>query len=199
MSTITDMLMGIRRVTILREDTDLELEVDATLRESHDDEAEVTRFPVEDGADITDHVRQLPARLHLECLISDTPLSTLGIANVEATLAGGSISQDAYSLLREWQADAALLIVTTTLRRYESMVLTALSVPRDVANGRAVRFGADFTPIRRVSTEATAVPDENRADIGKAGGQTKTKQTAPAGAAVETQSSILYDLLGLGG
>lgn len=48
--------------------------IDCSLREQHGMSAQCTQFPVEDGPNITDHVRLQPETLHIEGLVSNTPL-----------------------------------------------------------------------------------------------------------------------------
>lgn len=50
-----------------------ELEIDATISELTDITAEATEHPVEEGVNITDHVRPALLRVQLECIISNTP------------------------------------------------------------------------------------------------------------------------------
>jgi hypothetical protein len=50
-----------------------ELEIDATITEISDITAEATEHPVEEGANVTDHVRPGLLRIQLECVVSNTP------------------------------------------------------------------------------------------------------------------------------
>jgi hypothetical protein len=52
--------------------------IDVSLRESHGISAELTQHAVEDGADITDHVRAMPTRLTLEGVVSNQPIEQPG-------------------------------------------------------------------------------------------------------------------------
>jgi len=56
-----------------------ELIVDAILQESHDWSAKVTEHPVENGETLSDHVQVLPLVLKIEGIISNTPISFLGV------------------------------------------------------------------------------------------------------------------------
>lgn len=50
-----------------------ELEIDATVSEISDVTATATEHPVEEGVNITDHVRPDLLRVQLECIVSNTP------------------------------------------------------------------------------------------------------------------------------
>ena len=54
-----------------------ELVVDAVIKESHHFSAYISEHPVENGSTMSDHVDNLPLRLELECLVSNTPMSLL--------------------------------------------------------------------------------------------------------------------------
>lgn len=60
-----------------REVTHLQIDgiwIDCSVRETHSLQASVTKHNVEDGADVTDHVRTQPDALQLEGIVSNTPL-----------------------------------------------------------------------------------------------------------------------------
>jgi hypothetical protein len=84
------------------------LEVDCTLNESHDFEADVTEFEVESGAKVSDHRLLKPVEFTLSGVISDTPLEQdligqafaaasplLGAAVSAAQAAGNLLAGDA--------------------------------------------------------------------------------------------------------
>lgn len=52
------------------------LELDVDLQESHDLASDITEHPVEEGADVTDHVRPRLRRVTIEGYVSDTPWIT---------------------------------------------------------------------------------------------------------------------------
>lgn len=74
--------------------------VDAVLSITAEHEAEATENPVEDGADITDHIRVKPIKLSLEGIASETPInlgaSLLGAASIAAGI-GGSYAVKKYT------------------------------------------------------------------------------------------------------
>jgi hypothetical protein len=59
------------------------LELDVDLQESHDLASDITEHPVEEGADVTDHVRPRLRRVTLEGYVSDTPwITNPGVAEL---------------------------------------------------------------------------------------------------------------------
>jgi hypothetical protein len=138
--------------------------IDAALREEHSFESEVTQFPVEDGADITDHVRTLPKVVTIEGVVSDTPLGKAAVARagVNALIEDGLIepttaSADALAALTEIHEAREPVTITTSLRLYENMVMESLTIPRDAETGAALRFTATFRQIVIVANQRVRV------------------------------------------
>ena len=65
------------------------LTLDCTINEGHNLENEITDSPVELGATVTDHVRNLPRVLVLEGIVSDTP-DTLTLGALLGSIAGAT-------------------------------------------------------------------------------------------------------------
>jgi len=61
--------------------------VDATIKEDASYEAELSKHPVEDGPDITDHIRVKPVKLEVEGVMSETPLTLA--SSVQGLIASG--------------------------------------------------------------------------------------------------------------
>lgn len=77
MSLVSFLLKNDQNRTAFRQnnsDADLLL-VDATITRSTNYENEMTMFPVEDGPDVTDHIRTKPITMNIDGIISETPLS----------------------------------------------------------------------------------------------------------------------------
>jgi hypothetical protein len=128
--------------------------IDAAISEEHTLDSEVTEFPVESGSNVTDNVRPLPATVVIEGVVSDTPIEGMvAVRSASTTLP----SQEALDLLLRIRADREPVAVETSLRRYETMVLESLSIPRDAETGHALRFSATFREIIIVVNERTTV------------------------------------------
>lgn len=138
--------------------------IDCAKFEDHTLESDVTEDPVESGANMTHHVRALPARVSLEAWVSDTPLGdmvqTRARSAVLTALSTGSLpipSDEAYARLRLIHEKREPITIETNLRRYDNMVLRSLSVPIDVGTGDALMFRAEFVEVRIVTNERTVV------------------------------------------
>ncbi|WP_448510310.1 phage baseplate protein [Immundisolibacter sp.] len=65
-----------KRTTIRQNNSDVDiLPIDATIQRTVNFENEITSFPVEEGPDVSDHVRLKPITMTINGVISDTPLT----------------------------------------------------------------------------------------------------------------------------
>lgn len=116
--------------------------IDATVMEEHVGESDVTDFPVESGSANTEHIRNHPRRLVLDCVVSDTPIGD--IADLRAAEGSAAPSIDAREYLELVRDNRETVQVRTEIRTYERMALVSLSEPRRSDTGEAMRFTATF-------------------------------------------------------
>jgi hypothetical protein len=166
--------------------------LDASVREQHGVEVEVTRNPVEKGSAISDHRRVQPRQVVIEGIITNTPLAGPNdAASEQVGPDGGSYSSrsgldptrvsDAYRDLLALASSSALVTVITHLETYEDMTLTSLSVPRNAPSTEALRFTATFVEVRLVENQQVAVSRVDR------GNKKKDLHKKPGAAASQQQ------------
>lgn len=126
------------------------LTVDVTLEESHELGAELTDWPIEGGALITDHVRLQPRSLTVRGFVSDTPLNAVGLS------LGRSRAASAFFILETmWQARIPFVVVSQ-LRVYRNMIIDSLVVPKQ--REEALRFTCTMREVTIVSGQNTLLP-----------------------------------------
>ncbi len=125
-------------------------EIDVALDEDHAYEAQVTPFPVEEGADVADHIQLFPIQVTMRGLVSDTPV---GVERPEGSLP----SQQALNRLLAIRFAKIPVTITTSLREYRNMVITSLRMPRTAETGDVLEFQVTFTQIEFVTIERTTV------------------------------------------
>lgn len=128
--------------------------VDITRLEDHSFESEVTEHPVEEGVDITDHVRRKPIKLSMECVVSDSPVGPVRDLRNRVTT---KPSEDAFAKMLAIREAGEPVTVATSLKVFNNMLLTNLGVPRTAANGRALVFTVTFVQIEFVTNARTTV------------------------------------------
>jgi len=149
-----------------------ELVLDITVNEDHQYSNTVTSFPVENGSEVTDHVRQEPEVLSLDGVVSKAPVQFLGgvrkLANfILGKGEGNDRVQAAFeSLLRDAGYDfpeqqgselrarnvVKPIDIVTGLRAYNSMILTRLNFRRDKNTGEALRFSMSAKKVKFVES-----------------------------------------------
>lgn len=170
MSTgLTEALYGVTQTVIFADDVSVYIVVDATLDEQHKGEAEVTEFPVETGADITDHIRPKPIEFTMTGVISNTPLDFLNFGS-------DSQAEAAWADLLKIQEKAIIVNITTALRTFYDMALLSVTCTRDAANSNIIKFTSNWRQIKTVSSETIAIPDTPRPEAKPLG----SKATGPA-------------------
>lgn len=128
--------------------------IDAAITEEFVFDSDVTDHPVEEGADVTDHVRAKPLIITLDCIVSDTPIGAmveLRDADIEKH------STDAYAQLQMIQEAREPVFIDTSLGRFVDMVLQSLSIPRASDTGDALKFKATFKQVIFVTNARTTV------------------------------------------
>lgn len=145
--------------------------LDASLKETHTGESDVTEHPVEQGANITDHVRPRPSQLTIEGVVSNTPINStqqsrvvdvLGVPFETTSLSDqiqgvAGYAEQAYAVLEEFRRNGTVLTVVTRLRTYDNMILSSLSIPRDKQTGDALFFTASFKQIILVTSRTVRI------------------------------------------
>lgn len=136
------------------------LTVDAVLSERHELVSRVSQFPVEDGGNVTDHVLNEPRRVSIEGFVTDTPILAIGEAQLQAIAGAAALlpSLTAFGFLESLRSDRKPITLLTGLKRYDSMVMSSLNIPRDDRTGHALRFSADFVEVQIVSIQQVTIP-----------------------------------------
>lgn len=134
--------------------------IDVTTSEEHTFDSDVTEYPVEQGGDITDNVRPKPIIVTLEGVVSDTPIGAIATLR-DSQGDNGQVdflpSEDALATLLAIRDAREPVSITTTLKSFDNMVMTGLSVPRDATTGAALRFSATFQQVIFVTNQRTTV------------------------------------------
>jgi hypothetical protein len=146
-----------------------QLVLDASVKEEHVCEVEVTDHPVEQGSAISDHARSKPEEITIEGVVSNTPLNHLQTRRAvtsegytwDTTASNNAVrgvpgnAEAAEIALRDLRGK--LVTIVTALRTYDNMTLVSLKIPRDQTTGDILRFEAKFRQIRIVTNATTVV------------------------------------------
>jgi hypothetical protein len=142
--------------------------------------SEITKYPVEQGANVADHVRVQPLTLEASVFVSNTPIDDLpdhsrAKSVQKVPLSGspllksdgamvaqftdtvwydGDFIAGTYAQLRDLHDQHTLLTVTTPIKNYQNMIMTSLSLQRDKDNsGDGAKFDLEFEQITIVTSD----------------------------------------------
>ena len=194
--------------------------------------SEVTTHPVESGANIADHVRVKPMQIKLEVLVTNSPIADLPDGSRQGKFASTSLTyptalaasygpktinsyqfsgpnsdyvNDTYTKLWFLHDAHQLLTVTTPIKSYQNLVITAVKFTRDEANsGDAGRFSIEMEEIVIVTSDivdSAVIPQAKKTETL---GQTETEDTdtpqdqeSVGHALADYQNNSIGQLLGL--
>jgi len=181
-----------------------ELELDVTLTEKHEFSNEITSFPVEAGAEIADHVIQAPSRITIQGFVTNTPVKLFGGA-LDPTDYVQTALETLLTLAGHIKGDEGLyttpepVTVVTGLNVYSNMMITSLTIPRDRTTGQALEFTAELVEVIYADSETVSIPADNvdpaSADLAQSAQDAGQQVPAPPAAEVQTQTSILANLI----
>lgn len=149
------------------------LTFDCTLTEQSRRAADVTRHPIEDGADVTDHVRPEPVTLTLQVVATTSPLGGLAEADAQRDR---TFRRDVIEIKEARE----LVTVLCELGEFTGMVISGIDDRQDAGTGEAYIASLTLTEIRRAVRVVTLVPpdpaDERRIQTAQDAGSQQGKQ-----------------------
>lgn len=153
-----------------------EIELDATLSENHIYKNTITKFPIESGAVISDHIINEPVVLNMTGFVTNSPVKILG-GSIGNIIRGGGESRVklAFTTLIDIRNENIPFTVVTGLKTYRNMFFQNIDIPRDARTGDTLRFNAVMTKIPKVSAKTVEIQNLAQDETGVKAG---TKDTA---------------------
>jgi len=173
------------------------IELDAAITEKHSAGVEITKHPVEEGANPTDHARLLPFQISVDGMLTNTPLgaelrTARGVTSSASTSTGAvgasGPAQRSMAALEKIRTDRRAVTVVSDFRTYSNMLITKIDVPRDARNGESIRFSISMEEIRFVKSEVARINVLNKP---KKKPTTKVDQTKKPGTESTTQNASI--------
>lgn len=170
------------------------LKLDAVLAEKVSHSAVVTKFPVEAGAEMSDHIFLEPMIYTLKGVVSDYPLRWIGTSYVHADASTRALS--AYAILREMHSERQPFEISATgFLRMPNMGFLTFDSERTPRNGQEFTFEATLQQLNIIELKTAQLTATER-EAGQAADQAgeeldKGKQdvVAPDG----TSAASLWD------
>ncbi|EPC4574388.1 phage baseplate protein [Klebsiella variicola] len=147
-------------------------------------QADVTAYPVESGANVSDHVQIKNNTFKLSGMITETPIRAVRDLLYSAGVNGTRISQAITYLDQIFDARQPIILITEH-RVYENVILTGISY--DYKSEHAMQFDLEFEQIRLVSYAETNVIATKTKGNKNVGGT--VKQKGPSSKAAQAKAS----------
>ncbi len=130
--------------------------VDAALTVRHSGRVTITKHPIEEGANPTDHAKEEPDVITLEGCFTNFPLT-----EADRTARGGherfttgGYAAEQIGRLRALKSSRRAVSVRSARRSYTNMIVTSVEELENYKDGDAAMFTASFEQIRFVKTES---------------------------------------------
>ncbi len=166
---------------------------------------DVTEYPVETGATVSDHIWPKPRRFSIKGFITNAPVKFLGVGlNPVGGIANAvtnpvNYTKKAYEELERICAARELVEIFTPQKTFKNMAIEKISIPSTPADGEALYFTAEVKQVVFVNSLAVAVylkaPKAGSAKPKAEKGKTPTTE---AGAKTEGATMLLQALKGIG-
>lgn len=158
---------------------------DAFVNESHTGSVRITEHPVQSGANISDHAYNLPDKLTIQILVSDS--MSCVVTNQFSETSTKSVS--AYKILRLLKEKRMPLSVRTRLHNYTDMLIETMTVDDDYKSASSLRCTVMLRQIIMAEVKAETVDNDSAYAATK-----ETKEVKPT-EKPKTQTSVLTKLI----
>ncbi len=141
-----------------------ELSIDALIKEGHELKAKISEHPTESGASFGDHVLLEPVSLQIEGIISNTPMTFIGLTAVRSLdnylhERSNNRTSQAFKKLETIFAQREPINIVTSLKDYDNMVLESLSIERGAGSFESLHFRATAKQIVIAKQASIKLPE----------------------------------------
>ena len=123
---------------------------------THRQRSNLSKYPIESGGTVSDHLQREPDELSIRCVVGD--LITLREFSSEKTTS-------AWQELEKMHNEGKLISLATDVKSYENMVITELTAPRNGQMGRSLVFTMKLQHVRLSESLTTEFVDGGEGDI----------------------------------
>jgi len=185
------------------------VKLDAVIREDFAETLELTKNPIENGVNVSDHVIYQPRKYTIQGIVTDTPLGFAAFGAIVDTVTGffsastsshDTRSTTSYKALVALKDAAEPLTIQTGLGEYQDMVITSITTSKDKASFRSVPLQMTLEEAIITESQVVQVPKKFLSATGgikdkasKAIDAGRKAVTAPIDSAEKTISKTLLD------
>jgi len=188
------------------------VKLDAVIREDFAETLELTKNPIENGVNVSDHVIYQPRKYTIQGIVTDTPLGFDAFGEIRDTVTGffsastpshDTRSTAAYKDLVALKDAAEPLKIQTGLGEYKDMVITSITTSKDKTSFRSVPIQMTLEEAVITESQVVQVPKKFLSATGgikdkgsKAIDAGRKAVTAPIDSAEKTITKTVADWVG---
>ena len=136
------------------------IKLDACKGQGHSRGADIAKHKVEEGSDITDHVRPGPPMLTITGIVAYAPPRDLLAVALGAFLGDGDRHQRAFDRVMQAIEDSELVTIETTRKVYKNMAIKSVDAPMEASTGNDFIFTMQVEEVRFVSAQTALIPKD---------------------------------------
>ena len=155
--------------------------IDSFVEENHERTSKITRYPIEDGSTISDHIINDPDAVSITGVVMRTTILSPNPSTDRALTA--------YTEILQLMENKQLISLSTGLQVYSDMHIESFTVPRNFQTGADLTFSMKLVNARIAKSQTTLIPQsqlidgdlqsQGVAELGKtSSGQTQDEETA---------------------
>jgi len=200
-----------REYKLLSSDKSVEIKIDTVTEEKHESSLAITRYAVEQGADMSDHYIVNPVVFNLSGIISDISSNEIIDFAVPSFITNlfddeeesGTRSQLAWRELVSLQQSGLFIDFNSQLVLYKNMLITRLAVVQNKTSSKAIHFDmtleqvlvAELEVVKGEGVFSSEDPTKGKEDT-PARNETITQKGKQAGTAQKTGLARVADFFG---
>lgn len=128
------------------------LQLDALIKESTSLNSKVTKYAVEEGSPISDHISNESEQLVIDGVITGATVTLMGEAGRSKLI----LTKEALRLLHQQRQP---ITVVTGMDMYTDFVIESCEIERNNDDGEQLNVNLSLTAIRKATVKTTDVPD----------------------------------------
>lgn len=145
--------------------------IDVAVTEDYSFESEVTQFPIETGAAVSDFIRNKPDRFSIQGFVTNSPVQILGgsIGDLVRGTVNNSVELT-FEQLERLHRNREPVVIVAGLKTYENMAIERLTIPRSRETGDAISFTIEAVQISKADSILVELPNLSQKTTGAEAG-----------------------------
>lgn len=142
-----------------------EIELDVIVNESAEADSDITSNPIENGADVNDHIIIKPMIFSITGIVSNTKVKPFPISQISTFTSDSTPAADAWEALLELQASRTPFTWVSNLKAYDNVVIKNIRESQDKDTSNSLYFTANLKEFIYVGSQVLTAEQFNEANV----------------------------------